>query len=88
MRKNKLIPIGLKNYLNHPDNLTLEEKKELLGEIGILHEEDIKELIYEVLTPIGYNMMVTTKEIDFIIEKVSIVIANSINRVLHKNFDN
>ena len=88
INKNKLIPVGLKNYINHPDNLTLEEKKKLLGEIGILEEEDVKELIFEVLTPIGYNMMVTPKEIDFVIEKTSLVIANSINKALHKNFDN
>ena len=88
INKNKLIPVGLKNYINHPDNLTLEEKKKLLGEIGILEEEDVKELIFEVLTPIGYNMMVTPKEIDFVMEKTSLVIANSINKALHKNFDN
>lgn len=88
INKNKLIPVGLKNYINHPDNLTLEEKKKLLGEIGILEEEDVKELIFEVLTPIGYNMMVTPKEIDFVIEKTSVLIADSINKALHKNFDN
>lgn len=88
INKNKLIPVGLKNYINHPDNLTLEEKKKLLGEIGLLEEEDVKELIFEVLTPIGYNMMVTPKEIDFVMEKTSLVIANSINKALHKNFDN
>jgi len=64
-----------------------EEKIKLLGEIGNLNEEEIKELIFEVLTPIGYNMMVTPKEIDFIMDKTSEVLANSINKTLHKNFD-
>lgn len=85
--KNKLIPVTLRNYEDYNDNLTKEEKKKLLGEIGTLEEDDIKELIFEVLTPIGYNMMITPKEIDFIINKLSIIIGNAINKSLHKNFD-
>ena len=88
LNKNKLIPVSLRNYIDYPDNLSLEEKKKLLGEIGLLGEEDVKELIFEVLTPIGYNMMVTPKEIDFVMEKTSEILANSINKSLHKNFDN
>lgn len=86
-KKDKLIPSHLRNYKNQEDNLTIEEKKKLLGEVGMLDEEEVKELIFEVLTPIGYNMMVTPKEVDFIIDKTSEVLANSINKALHKNFD-
>ena len=85
--KNKLIPITMKNYIEHEDNLTEEEKNKLLGEIGTLSDNEIKELIFEVLTPIGYNMMVTPKEVDFVIAKTSEILANSINKALHKNFD-
>lgn len=85
--KNKLVPVTLRNYLEHEDKLTEEEKSKLLGEIGVLKEEEIRELIFEVLTPIGYNMMVTPKEVDFVIDKTSEVLANSINKALHKNFD-
>jgi len=67
------------------DELSKNDKKKLLGEIGILSEEEIKQLIFEVLTPIGYNMMVTPKEVDFVIEKLSLVISNVINRSLHQN---
>ena len=87
INKNKIIPINLRDYSNHKEELTEEEKKKVLGEIGILTEDEIKHLIFEVLTPIGYNMMITPKEIDFFIDKASEVIANSINKVLHKNFD-
>lgn len=59
------------------------EKNNLLGMIGSLSEEDLKKLISEVLMPIDYNMMVTPKEIDFIIEKLSLLISKSINKVLH-----
>ena len=65
-QKNKLIPVTMRNYLEHDINLTEEEKTKLLGEIGTLSEEEVKELIFEVLTPIGYNMMITPKEIDLL----------------------
>lgn len=86
-QKNKLIPVTMRNYQNHNNELSQEEKIKLLGEIGNLTEEEIKELIFEVLTPIGYNMMVTPKEIDFVIDKTSEVLSNAINKTLHKKFD-
>ena len=65
--------------------MTASDRKKLLGEIGKLSEDEMKQLIFEVLTPIGYNMMVTPKEVDFLIDKLSLVISNSINRALHSN---
>ena len=82
---NKLKPVTSINYLKDNDDfLTTKEKKKLLGEIGMLNDDEIKQLIFEVLTPIGYNMMVTPKEVDFLIDKLSKVISNSINRTLHE----
>ena len=72
------------NYLNKTINITSKDKTNLLGLIGTLNDEEIKELIYEVLTPIGYNLMVTPKEIDFLIKKLSNLISSSINKSLHK----
>lgn len=86
-QKNKLVPVTMRNYLEHNHELSQEERIHLLGEIGNLNEEEIKELIFEVLTPIGYNMMVTPKEIDFVIDKTSEILASAINKSLHKNFD-
>lgn len=85
--KTKLIPAIHRNYLNHQEDLTLDEKKNLLGMVGTLTDEEVKKLIFEVLTPIGYNMMVTPKEVDFVIDKTSNIIANSINKALNKKFD-
>lgn len=62
-------------------------KKEVLGEVGALTEEEFKQLIDEVLTPINYNLMVTPTEIDFLIEKLSLLIGNGINKSLHKNYN-
>ena len=67
---------------NH--NLDDNEKKEVLGLIGLLDENDKKALILEVLNSLNYNLMVTPKEIDFIIAKLSDVIASSINNSLHR----
>ena len=42
---------------------------------------ELKNLINEVLSPIGYNLMVTTKEIDFVIENLVNIIGNSLNKI-------
>lgn len=85
---NKLI-IGhrdSKKYLEsiREANLSDEEKQEVSGILGTMTVEKKKELIYEVLNSINYNMIVTPKEIDFLIDKLSEVIANAINRSLHQ----
>jgi len=51
--------------------------------VGTLNEEELQTLLYEVLNPIGYNLMVTPKEIDFVIKKISSVISKSINNSIH-----
>ena len=81
---NKLIIKGNINYLKKDITETKEERKELLGLVGNLSEEEIRELIKETLTPIGYNFMVTPKEIDFIILKLCDIIGNGLNEALHK----
>lgn len=82
--KDKLTPSYNINYLKASEDLTIEEKKELLGLVGGLNEDEIKELIYEVLNPIGYNLIVSTKEIDFIIEKLGKLLGDGLNSVLHE----
>ena len=79
--------LKLSNSINYLDSeleeLPKEEKERLLGMIGNLSDEEMKQLIFEVLSPIGYNMMVTPKEIDFVIDKLSSVVKNGINNSLH-----
>lgn len=72
------------NYLKKEIPIDDTDKTNLLGLIGSLTEPEIKQLIFEVLTPIGYNLMVTPKEVDFVIEKLSKLIADGINKSLHK----
>lgn len=55
----------------------------LLGEIGKLDENEKRMLMQEVLSPQGYNLMVTPKEVDEDIEDLSKIIATGINLALH-----
>ena len=84
---NKLVFTNQINYLKEKVVPKKEEKEELLGLVGSLTDEEVKSLILEVLTPIGYNLMVTPKEIDFVIEKLSLILASGINQALHPIFN-
>lgn len=80
---NKLVHSSSINYLKKDYEINKEDKKNLLGMIGELSDEEVRKLIYEVLTPIGYNLIVTPKEIDFVIKKLSLVLSNGINEIIH-----
>lgn len=82
--KLKLVSDNSQDYSNHKTNLSNDLKEKILGMVGTLNEDELKSLIYEVLSPIDYNLMVTPKEIDFIIEKLSLLIGNGLNKSIHK----
>ncbi|MFV0249974.1 MAG: GPR endopeptidase [Bacilli bacterium] len=84
----KLVKLTKINYLNKEVNILDSDKKNLLGIVGSLDENEIKQLIFEVLTPIGFNLMVTPKEIDFVIDKLGSLIGNGLNNSLHKKNTN
>ena len=86
-KKLKFVDDLNQNYLNTDKELSKENKEKVLGMVGSLEENDLKQLIFEVLSPINYNLMVTPKEIDFIIDKLSLLISNAINKVLHKAYN-
>ena len=79
----KLKPINKIKYLDNEKDLEDNEKKEVLGYIGLLNNEELKSLIWEVLSPIEANMIVTVKEIDFIMDKLSKLLSEGINKVIH-----
>ena len=81
--KDKLIPTNNLNYLKEKKDLSNYEKKELLGILGTLNDEEIKQLVYEVLNTIGYNLIVSTKEIDWTIKNLGKLIGSSLNNILH-----
>ncbi len=74
-----------RNYQGYEETLSDEEKKEIMGLVGTLDDEEVKALIAEVLMPLGYNLIVTPKEIDFTVEKFSKLLAEVLNKSLHAN---
>ncbi len=79
------LAVGNINYLKKDVIVDEGLKHQLFGMIGSLNADEVKQLIFEVLTPIGYNLMVTPKEVDFEMEKLSDIIGNGINKALHRN---
>lgn len=88
---NKLVVKHLNNYdkkLEETEDLSKKEKQNLIGMIGTLSDEEKKQLLSEVLEQTNYNLIVTPKEIDYLVEKLSDLISNSINNSLHKEINN
>jgi len=78
---------GEKRKLTEEDLPEEKHRKTFLGMIGTLEEEEKRKLIYEVLSPIGHNLMVTPKEVDVFIEDMANLIANGLNSSLHGAVD-
>ena len=90
INRNKLIFKHNKNYLKDIDinGLSDDEKFNLSGLIGNLSSTDKRLLVKEVLSSLDYDLIVTPKDIDFIIDKLSDVISSSLNNSLHKSINN
>ncbi|WP_047151383.1 GPR endopeptidase [Aneurinibacillus tyrosinisolvens] len=78
---------GKQKRFTEDDMPTLEEKKAILGMIGELEEEDKRQLIHEVLAPLGHNLIVTPKEVDDYVEDIANIVANGLNAALHSSID-
>ena len=81
------LSFGNSNYLKKDINVSKKDKEDLVVIVGMLNDDEVKKLIFEVLSPIGYNLMVTPKEVDFIMEKLGDIIGNGLNKVLHDKVD-
>ncbi|MGJ7921434.1 GPR endopeptidase [Neobacillus sp. LXY-4] len=81
---------GEKKKLTDEDLPEEQHRKTFLGMIGVLPDEEKRKLIYEVLSPLGHNLMVTPKEVDVFIEDMANLLANGLNAALHQtvNQDN
>ena len=62
---------------------TAEKGQEFYGLLDDLSQEDKYSLIEEVLNPYMANTIVTPKDIDVVIDDLSIIIANGLNIALH-----
>ncbi|SEO32594.1 GPR endopeptidase . Aspartic peptidase. MEROPS family A25 [Amphibacillus marinus] len=85
-----LIPAGLnfgEKTLTEEDMPHAEKREAIFGMIGQLSDQEKRQLISEVLSPLGHNLMVTPKEIDGLIHDMANVIATGINGALHQHID-
>lgn len=86
-----LVPAGFsfgkKKKLTEEDMPGEKERQTFLGIVGGLEEEEKRKLIYEVLSPLGHNLMVTPKEVDTFIEDMANLMANGLNAALHENIN-
>lgn len=78
----KFVPTISRDYKEHKNNFTKVEKENLLGIVGGLDSASSKDLMREVLLPLGYNYIVSSKEIDFVVKKISVLLADSLNNSL------
>ncbi|ESU30598.1 germination protein [Bacillus sp. 17376] len=86
-----LVPAGMsfgrRRKLTEEDLPEAEHRQTFLGMIGTLEDEEKRKLIYEVLSPLGHNLMVTPKEVDVFIDDMANLIASGLNSALHTNVD-
>ncbi len=76
---------GERRTLTEEDLPEEKHRKTFLGLIGTLPDEEKRKLIYEVLSPLGHNLMVTPKEVDVFIEDMANLIAGGLNSALHQS---
>jgi spore protease len=61
-----------------------ETKNQMLGIFGGLDPQEKRQLIHEVLAPLGQNLIVTPKEVDTFIANIAKMVANGVNCALHE----
>ena len=86
-----LVPAGMtfgeKRTLTDEDLPDEASRTNIMGIVGSLEEEEKRQLIQEVLAPLGHNLMVTPKEVDVFIEDMANVLAAGLNAALHGDVD-
>lgn len=81
--------LSVRKFGNYKDKiknreLNNEDMTNLSGILGSLSENERYNLFNEVLNSINENLIVTSTEIDFLIEKLSHLVATSLNNALHR----
>lgn len=61
-----------------------ETKSKMMGLVGTLDPDEKRQLIREVLMPLGQNLVVTPKEVDAFVDGIAKTVANGINCALHE----
>ena len=60
---------------------------QILGLVNQMEENERLQLVREVLSPLGHDLLVTPKEIDEFIEDIANIIASGLNASLHEAVD-
>lgn len=74
--------IDIRNPFDNPSKDANHPQK-VMGLIGTLNGQEKRQLIHEVLSPMGYNLIVTPKEVDTFMEDIANIIASGLNMALH-----
>ena len=74
--KNKL-KIGKRK--KYDGELSASQQQYLLGHVGSLEQEELESLLYEILTPVDRNFVMSDKQIDETVEKVSAILSKALN---------
>ncbi|PYZ94231.1 GPR endopeptidase [Salipaludibacillus keqinensis] len=89
--KRALTPAGMtfgeKRKLTEDDMPAEKERELYMGIVGNLEEMEKRQLIQEVLAPLGHNLMVTPKEVDDFIEDMATILAQGLNAALHSKIN-
>ena len=59
--------------------LSVSQQQYLLGHVGSLEQEELESLLYEILTPVDRNFVMSDKQIDETVEKVSSILSKALN---------
>ncbi|MFD1425639.1 GPR endopeptidase [Kroppenstedtia sanguinis] len=77
--------------LNRPNLQELRDQEvpsdtsqQMMGMVGTLDSEEKRQLIHEVLDPLGQNLIVTPKEVDMFIGDMGKLVADGLNCSLHE----
>lgn len=89
MKKSKaghpLDPVNLPDLRElEGQEVTQELKSQFFGLVGGLSPDEKRQLIHEVLTPLGQNLIVTPKEVDAFVADIGKVVADGLNCALHE----
>lgn len=60
---------------------------QILGLLDRMEENERLELVREILSPMGHDLLVTPKEVDEFIEDIGNIIASGLNAALHQAID-
>ena len=69
----------IRDRKKYEGELSANQQQYLLGHVGSLEQEELESLLYEILTPVDRNFVMSDKQIDETVEKVSAILSKALN---------